>query len=66
MQMVSSMQCFFAERASLKVREGFKKKNVKKYGLLPNRGVGEGSARVVKNQTAFLKKVFFREYLESF
>jgi hypothetical protein len=41
------------------------KKKVKKYGLLPNRG-GEGSARVVKNQTAFLKKVFFREYLESF
>ena len=47
------------------IREGFKKKNVKKYGLLPNRG-GGGSARVVKNQTAFLKKVFFREYLESF
>ena len=32
-------------------KEGLKK-NVKKYGLLPNR------ARVVKNQTAFLKKSF--------
>ena len=39
------------------IREGFKK-NVKKYGLLPNQG--GGSARVVKNQTAFLKKSFFQ------
>ena len=45
--------------------KGSKKHIWKKYGLLPNRGEG-GSARVMKNQTAFLKKVFFREYLESF
>ena len=44
------------------------KKNVKKYGLLPNRGGGGGGGLRGwwKNQTAFLKKVFFREYLESF
>ena len=46
------------------VRERFQKKSREKYGLLPN--PGGGSARVVKNQTAFLKKVFFRDYLESF
>ena len=36
----------FEMLGSLNVREGFKKKNVKKYGLLPNWGA-EGSARVV-------------------
>ena len=48
------------------IREGLKK-NRKKYGLLPNPGGGGGGQRGGgKNQTAFLKKVFFREYLESF
>ena len=41
------------------------KKIWKKYGLLPNQG-GWGQRGWRKNQTAFLKKGFFREYLESF
>ena len=50
---------------ALRLREGFKKKNRKKYGLLPNRGAG-GSARVVKKTNCFFEKSIFREYLESF
>ena len=40
----------------LSMREGFRKKIGKKYGLWPN---GGGFLGVVKNHTAFLKKVFF-------
>ena len=47
------------------LREGFKKKLGKSMVFCQTGGEG-GSERVMKNQTAFLKKVFFREYLESF
>ena len=45
--------------------KGSKKKLGKSMVFCQPGGEG-GSARVMKNQTAFLEKVFFREYLESF
>ena len=50
---------------NLFLREGLKKTYLEKVGSFAKPG-GGGSARVVKKQTAFLKKVFFRDYLESF
>ena len=38
------------------LREGFKKKIGKKYGLLPNRGEGRGSPGVVKKPYCFVRK----------
>ena len=46
--------------------EGSKKKIGKKYGLLPNPGGGGVSEGGQKTKLLFWKKVFFREYLESF
>ena len=47
------------------IREGLKK-NQKKVWSFAKPGGGGVSEGGEKKQTAFLKKVFFREYLESF
>ena len=56
---VVSCQRFSADKPTQQIREGVKNKNVKKYGLLPNRkggGVSEGG----KKPNCFFEKSIFQ------